>query len=399
MIRISNPLRAPMLAAALASALLLAACGGSDGGDVAAFSPVKTFEQSEAPDKLSAWNFVVSDGKKLTLNASTVPYDLNSALFSDYAFKLRAVYVPAGKQVGYNADGTLDFPIGTAIAKTFYYPKASGSDAAYTGVARRHQDEQGEAIDLATHVVVETRILFRQADGSWTGLPYVWDADQKDATLQLGGATAKLELVPASGATEKFDYGVPNAQQCQKCHSTANAGGKGILPIGPKARNLNKSYAYDATSSANQLEHWNSLKMLSGYPGLAAVPANADWTDTTKPVEARAKAYLDVNCAHCHNPGGNAQQSGLMLDYATIGSTTAPTQWGVCKKPLAYGGPGAPYRYGIEPGKADESLLLYRMAHTGTADVMPAIGRKVNHTEALGMVRDWINQLTLPACL
>ncbi len=266
MIRFPHPLRAPLLAAALASALLLAACGGSDGGDVAAFSPVKTFEQSEAPDKLSAWNFVVSDGKKLTLNATTVPYDLNSALFSDYAFKLRAVYVPAGKQVGYNADGTLDFPVGTAIAKTFYYPRASGTDAAYTGVARRLQDEQGESIDLTTHVVVETRILFRQADGSWTGLPYVWDADQKDATLQLGGATAKLELVPAAGATEKFDYGVPNAQQCQKCHSTANAGGKGILPIGPKARNLNKSYAYDGTLSANQLEHWNSLKMLSGYP-------------------------------------------------------------------------------------------------------------------------------------
>ena len=46
-----------------------------------------------------------------------MPYDLNSALFSDYAFKLRALYVPAGKTVGYNADGTLDFPIGTAIAR------------------------------------------------------------------------------------------------------------------------------------------------------------------------------------------------------------------------------------------------------------------------------------------
>jgi uncharacterized repeat protein (TIGR03806 family) len=398
MIRFKNSLRAPLLTVSLATALLLGACGGSDGDGSADLSPVKTFEQSAAPDKLSAWNFVVSDGKTLKLNASAVPYDLNSALFSDYAFKLRAVYVPQGKQVGYRADGTLDFPVGTAIAKTFYYPKAIGTDAAYTGVARRHQDEQGDAVDLATHVVVETRILFRQSDSTWTGLPYVWDADQKDATLKIGGATAKLELVPGSGATEKFDYGVPNAQQCQKCHSTENAGGKGILPIGPKARNLNKSYAYSATDSVNQLEHWNSLKLLSAYPGLASAPANADWTDATQTLQARAKAYLDVNCAHCHNPGGNAQQSGLMLDHATVGSATAPEQWGVCKKPLAYGGPGAPYRYGIEAGKADESLLLYRMAHTGTADVMPAIGRKVNHDEALVMVRDWINQLTLPAC-
>lgn len=400
--RIDSLWRRPLLAGALVTTLLVAACGGgSDGSGEAAVAqtpPVKTFEQSSAPDKLSAWNLVLSDGKTLTLNAGVVPYDLNSALFSDYAFKLRAVYVPPGAQIGYKADGTLDFPVGTAIAKTFYYPKATGTDAAYTGVVQRLQDEQGSSIDLATHVLVETRILVRQSDGTWSGLPYVWDADQKDATLKIGGATAKLELVPGTGATEKFDYSVPNAQQCQKCHSTENAGGKGILPIGPKARNLNKSYAYSATLSANQLAHWDNLKILSGFPGVSAAPVNADWTDTAQTLEARAKAYLDVNCAHCHNPGGNASQSGLMLDFATIGSTAAPEQWGVCKKPLAYGGPGAPYRYGIEPGKADESILLYRMAHTGTADVMPALGRKVNHTEAIALVRDWINQLTLPAC-
>jgi hypothetical protein len=197
--------------------------------------------------------------------------------------------------------------------------------------------------------------------------------------------------VPGGGAAnEKFEYGVPNAQSCQKCHATENAGGRG---------NLNKDCAYDAATVANQLAHWDSLKILSGFPGVANAPKSADWRDATQSLEARVKACLDVNCAHCHSPRGNAFQTGLMLDHATVGNAATSAQWGVCKKPLAYGGPSVPCRYGIEPGKADESLLLYRMSHAGTADVMPALGRKVNHDEAIAMVRDWIMQLALPACL
>ena len=398
-----SPKRLLAAATAFAAAALVAACGGG-GGSVdtppvePTDAPVTIYDRTTAPSKLSAWHFVLSDGARLTLNKGVVPYDLNTPLFSDYAFKLRALYVPAGKQIGYKADGTLDFPVGSAIMKTFYYPTATGTNAAYTGVARANQTEQGSSIDLATHRLIETRVLVRQADGTWTGLPYLWDADQKDATLKIGGASVNLELVGGGAANEKFAYAVPNAQTCEKCHSTESAGGKGILLIGPKARNMNKSYAYDAGTTKNQLMHLDELKLLSGFTGLATAPVNADWRDTTQTLEARAKAYLDSNCAHCHNPGGNAAQSGLMFDFATVGTTTTPSKWGVCKKPLAYVGPGAPYRYGIEPGQADVSLLLYRMAHTATADVMPAVGRHVNHTEANAVIGDWINSLTLAAC-
>jgi uncharacterized repeat protein (TIGR03806 family) len=397
-----SSLRASGVAAAFVAAALVAACGGGSSGTSTVDGgapPVTIYEQSTAPQKLSDWHFVLNDGNKLTLNTGVVPYDLNTALFSDYAFKLRALYVPAGKQIGYKADGTLDFPIGSAIVKTFYYPKATGTDAAYAGVARANQTEQGGSIDLATHRLVETRILVLQANGTWTGLPYVWDADQKDATLKIGGATIALELVGGGAANEKFSYGTPNAQTCEKCHSTENAGGKGILPIGPKARNMNKSYAYEDGTTKNQLVNLDDLKLLSGFTGLATAPVNADWRDSTQTLEARAKAYLDSNCAHCHNPGGNAGQSGLMLDYATIGTTPATSKWGVCKKPLAYNGPGGLYKYDIEAGSADTSLLLYRLSHTDTANVMPVVGRKVNHVEGIALIQDWINSLALPACL
>jgi len=76
-------------------------------------------------------------------NEGVLPCDLNCALFTDHAFKLRTLYVPAGKQIDYNADGTLDFPLGSAIIKAVYYPKASHTDLAYAGVVQRAQGTQG----------------------------------------------------------------------------------------------------------------------------------------------------------------------------------------------------------------------------------------------------------------
>src|SRR3954471_7152574 len=140
--------RARGMAFAALAASIISGCGGSDGQP-----EVAVFDQSSAPQKLSEWHFMFNDGKTLTLDASVVPYDLNSALFSDYAFKLRAVHVPPGRQITYKADGTFEFPIGSAIVKTFYYPKASGTDAAYVAVARRSQDEQGSSIDLSANVL------------------------------------------------------------------------------------------------------------------------------------------------------------------------------------------------------------------------------------------------------
>ena len=238
-------LRSPW-ALSVCTALVLSGCGGSSNNsspeEVAASNKPQGFEQSTAPKKLSEWRMLLNDGKTLSLNAGVLPYDLNSALFSDYSSKLRSIYVPPGKQITYKADGTLEFPIGAVITKTFYYPKASPSDTANLGVAKQSGKAQGSSLDLGSNVLIETRILVLQPDGTWSGLPYVWDADQKDAQLKVGGKDIAMELVSAGAPSQKFTYSVPTAQSCQQCHSTASAGGAGILPIGPKARNLNKSY-------------------------------------------------------------------------------------------------------------------------------------------------------------
>ena len=50
-------------------------------------------------------------------------------------------------------------------------------------------------------------------------------------------------------------------------------------------------------------------------------------------VEERARAYLDVNCGHCHNPSGLARTSGLYLNIEEMN----PARYGVCKPPVAAG--------------------------------------------------------------
>ena len=381
----------------IAAAIVIA---GVDGPKSEPSPAIQIFDQRTAPRLLSEWNLVLNDGASLTLNPATVPYDLNSELFSDYALKLRGIYVPPGEQISYRPDGTFEFPIGSAIVKTFYYPRVADAESAPIKVGLQTERPQGGSIDLALYRLIETRLLVLQPNGAWTGLPYVWDADQKDATLKIGGADIKLDLVGEAGTSDEFSYAVPSAQTCQQCHSTQTAGGAGILPIGPKARNLNKTYAYAAGVAENQLVHWDELGLLGGFPGIASAPVSPDWRDDLQSVEARAKAYLDINCGHCHSARGAAFQSGLSLDFEAVGAIgTSPVRWGVCKKPLAYGGPGLPYRYDIEPGEADNSLLLYRMNRATTADAMPPVGRKLVHTGAIALITDWLNQIKLSGCM
>ena len=74
------------------------------------------------PNKLSDFNFF-TDASAQDPNDNVVPYELISTLFSDYSYKQRWIYVPANqKATHYNEGSVFDFPIGTALIKTFYYP-------------------------------------------------------------------------------------------------------------------------------------------------------------------------------------------------------------------------------------------------------------------------------------
>ena len=53
----------------------------------------------------------------------------------------------------------------------------------------------------------------------------------------------------------------------------------------------------------------------------------------SKAIQEGARAYLDVNCGHCHNPKGPANTSALDLTIFAAGDR----HLGMCKPPVAAG--------------------------------------------------------------
>jgi len=364
--------RALMPAAAVV--WLLAAC-------TPAAAPVHFFADGR-PQHLSEWHLLLRQGGRLTLNERVVPYDLNTPLFSDYAHKLRTVYLPPGTAARYSATETFDFPVGTIITKTFYYPRAGAAPA----VARTYdqsRDFSGAGLSLSNVRLIETRVLVRRSEG-WVALPYVWNAGQTDAELARTGDELPLELVGADGGREAFTYVVPNENQCAGCHVT-DLKTKSIAPIGPKARHLNRDYAYP-DGKANQLAYLTRIGYLSGAPDGAHAPRNTNWLDASQPLDARARAYLDINCGHCHNPTGPANTTSLGLDA----QTAADRHLGLCKPPVAAGRGTGDHLFDIVPGRPDDSILPFRMASREPGVMMPEQGRNTVHREGLDLIRAWI---------
>jgi uncharacterized repeat protein (TIGR03806 family) len=312
------------------------------------------------PKTLSAFGFF-EDMATLKPAAGMVPFQLNTPLFSDGAVKRRLVYVPKGQAAAYAEDEAFEFPVGSALVKTFAFPADF-----------REPDK-----DLR---LIETRVLLRQADG-WQAWAYVWDAAQADATLKIAGAKVDVATVAADGSPLSFQYAVPNKNQCKGCHALSGE----IVPIGPKARNLNGDFPY-AAGSANQLEHWAVAGILSGAPAVAAAPAVPDFREASAPLEARARAWLDVNCAHCHRAEGPASNSGLFLTWGE----TDPVRYGVMKRPVAAGRGSGDREFDIVPGDPDASILMLRVESTEPGIMMPELGRHLPDAEAVALLRDWI---------
>lgn len=348
------------------------------------------FFAEDNPIKLSSWRLLHQDGSRLRTAYNTQPYYLASGLFSDYALKLRTVSIPETTSIPVTGVGEMRFPVGTVLSKTFYYVKletrAVHSDGSLrvVGLAARAA-EVDPALNLDEVVLLETRLLVRRSDG-WHALPYVWDADQKDATLRIAGAMLPVSL-KKNDQSMSFVYIVPNQNQCAGCH-TLNHGSKRMEPIGPQAKHLNRLYP---GSDENQLSHWHARGWLdeAGYEAALMVPKTDNWEDESVALEQRARSYLDINCGHCHSKTGPADTSGLFLDA----SVRDPLRWGRCKTPVAAGQGTGGNLFSVVPGAPDQSILVYRMASLDPGAMMPELGRGLVHDEGVDLISDWIQAL------
>ena len=343
------------VAGAVCLATILCLCNCSQG-------PVSLHVAEPYPKRLSEWRLFTAIQPALKPNVGVVPYDLNTPLFSDYASKYRFVWMPKGTAAEYREETPFDFPVGTVLAKTFTFPAVKFGDP---------------------ERLIETRLLVRTQTG-WVPLPYIWDANQRDATLQLVPDPVPIHYIDTAGKPHDFVYVIPNTNECAECHDN----NKVLQPIGPKARNLNKDFAYES-GAENQLLHLARVGYLHGLPPTQpAWPKAAKWDDSSAPLDVRARAYLDNNCAHCHQPGGQAGYTGVDFRF----SQGHLANQGLCKSPNSAGFVGA-LRYDIVPGDPDHSILIYRLESTAPKVSMPALGRDLVHVEGVQLLKQWIANL------
>lgn len=314
-----------------------------------------------------------------------VKFDLTMPLFSDYTEKDRYLFLPPDERgitipASWSDDDVFAFPDGTVIAKTFSFTSAV------------HGVDQ----------IVETRLLIKRA-GVWVGLPYIWADDGSNAALSIGGGLTHWTDTSVTPA-EVRPYWIPSIADCGSCH----AGVAGDVPVGPKARVLDRDLDYGpGVGVKNQLVHMAELGFLTGLPvadpadlpaAVAELPGLEGWEDVAPGGAAEdqhafdeiVRAYLDANCAACHSATGRAGFTGYWLDYD---SDPFDISYGLCRRPVAAGSAAMGLAHDVEPGQPDQSILIVRLESNEAAIKMPEIERNVVHQEGVDLLRAWVSSL------
>jgi uncharacterized repeat protein (TIGR03806 family) len=327
-------------------------------------------DDSRYPRLLSQYNLFVPPLAAQTPAPGVVPYEVNSILYADGAGKYRFMFVPAGKQVHFDATNRWTFPVGTRFIKTFDYDHDE-----------RHP-EMGQRL-------LETRILELETDGTWAANTYVWNDAQTDAERYVAGETLTVDRIDAAGNMVSGEYRVPNTSQCKNCHGQDLK----IVPLGPRTRQVNRSHDY-GKGPENQIDHFVALGLIDGaVPATATLDKLADPTSMA-PVADRARAYLDANCAHCHNDSGYAASTALRLNV----ETTSLIDLGACRHPVAAGHANGGDEFDVVPGHPESSIMLFRMMSNDPQIKMPQLPLTTSDAFGVQLVSQWIAGLTPTGC-
>ena len=304
--------------------LTMVACSdNNDRFDVEVEIPDFNFPQTVIfEQQLSAYNIFKGTPTDLIPADDFHLLELSSILFTDYAHKQRLVKVPEGTQMTKLSDGSIDFPDGTILVKTFFY----------------YNDERDPSLGRR---IIETRLLIKESD-TWNVATYLWNQAQTDASLKLDGFDTQISWINANGKSLSTLYHIPNENECITCHQSNST----MTPLGPTLRNLNRMVERSGTS-INQISHLQSVGVLNDFQ-ISQVSQIVDYNNLNNSLTGRGRAYLAMNCAHCHNP--NAWEESALLDF-DFRYETPLNQTGIL--------------YGVE--KVEEAVLEGRMPFIGTS--------------------------------
>jgi uncharacterized repeat protein (TIGR03806 family) len=298
-----------------------------------------------------------------------IPYSVNASGWNDGATAERYLAVPGDAQIGYTSGPSWTFPDGTALVQTLS--------------ANQHASDDSEAANEGTPRRIETRVLLRQ-QGEWAGYSYRWNEEQTDAVLvPRAGEDATL---PTNDPDQQQAWRFPSRAECLACHSRA-----ANFVLGLTEAQLNREHNYPGGAD-NQLRALDHIGLFSGpLPKPPAEltrlidPCDGSQVDSQH-IEARARAYLHVNCSVCHVSagGGNARMElGLATptaDMKLIGARPQHDTFGIDNAML------------VAPGEPDRSVLVRRLSQRGPGQMPPLVSHAVD-VSAVELLRTWISQL------
>lgn len=261
----------------LITLLTFAACQKDNFDDREIVIPNFNFPKTHVFEgQLSAYNIFEGAPNNLVPTNDFEELELSASLFSDYAHKQRLIQVPDGRQITKLSDNTISFPNGTILTKTFYY----------------YLDERDPSLGKN---IIETRLLIKEND-QWNAATYVWNELQTEASLELNGTSKQVSWKNLQGTDRTTLYQIPTENECMTCHQTNST----MTPLGPTLLNLNKSVSRNGVN-INQLDHLQAIGILNSF-AIDPIPTMADYNDLNASISERGRAYLAMNCAHCHQP-------------------------------------------------------------------------------------------------
>jgi putative heme-binding domain-containing protein len=309
--------------------------------------------------------------------AGVVPYRINAEAWSDGARAERLLAIPGDGRIEVDPGGDWKLPNGSVLARTVsldVWPHDAPEPR-----ARR----------------VETQILHREA-GSWRPYTYIWNDDQADAILANAEGASRTLSVPdrqPPGGRRSLVYRFAARSECALCHNpwiearTTVFGVQSASPLALGGEHWDRGEPRPDTGE-NQLRRLER----SGYfarplPAREARrPPLVDPYNEGAPLDARARAYFQVNCAHCHSQhsGGTALialGAGLTLgETRTVDARPVQGTFGIDDARI------------IAPGEPARSVLFYRMAKLGPGR-MPRIGSREIDARGLRLIAGWIAHL------
>jgi putative heme-binding domain-containing protein len=249
---------------------------------------------------------------------------------------------------------------------------------------------------------IETQLLHYDGE-DWRGYSYAWRDDQTDAELVPPDGAERVFSVPSKATFPKpvdLTWTFHSRNQCLQCHNAwaeytlafntrqLNGGGQRVLDTGVVVSRPN--HLIDLTQRGIIRRVAADNKPLPPFDRATAsaqprLPDALTMPDATS--EAVARAYLHVNCAHCHRFGGGGGQVVLELDYAT-----PLQQTGILDAKPRQGDFGLPDARIVKPGDPYRSVLLYRMAKFGRGR-MPHLGSELPDPQGLQLMHHWIATL------